>query len=135
MILVIAAQDDAVAHWLTHSWSGDDAVLITPSSLSARGWQFRISAAGEQTLAIDEQRVVQKSAVRGVYTRLTHVRETDLAQIEAADRTYVASEMTAFLRGWLSSLTCNVVNPATSGCLAGPYWRPERWICAAAELG
>jgi hypothetical protein len=43
--------------------------------------------------------------------------------------------MTAFLTAWLSELPCRVMNRPTALCLAGPAWRREQWVRAAAAAG
>jgi hypothetical protein len=70
-----------------------------------------------------------------VLTRLGWVTEHEIPHIAAHDRGYVAAEMHAFLFGWLSHIPCRVLNRPTAYCLAGPSWRPEKWLHAAARLG
>src|SRR6201985_2774468 len=43
--------------------------------------------------------------------------------------------MQAFLLSWLARLQCPVLNPPTTTCLSGPYWRAEKWTHAAARAG
>jgi len=135
VILVLASRHDAVAHRLVASWSAFDAALLTPESLSTRGWWHRVGAPHEGRLVIAPDRVVEVAHLQGVYTRLSHVTESELPHIVETDRAYVAAEMTAFLLDWLSELPCRVVNRPTPSCLAGPYWRPERWVHVAAAAG
>src|SRR5262249_16821413 len=78
---------------------------------------------------------VPTSDLGGVLTRMPAVFETDLPQITVADRAYVAAEMTAFLLAWLGDLPCPVLNRARPTSLAGPVWRPEEGIQAAAPAG
>jgi hypothetical protein len=75
------------------------------------------------------------SEISGVLTRMPCVYEQELAQIVAADRSYVACEMTAFLHAWLSGLHCPVINRSTPSCLAGPNWRTEQWVQLATGIG
>jgi hypothetical protein len=135
MILVLASRFDQEARSLVEQWSAYGARLLTPPSLSRRGWRHQVGAADNGRLALGEDETVDASEVRAVYTRLLYLDEAELPQIVASDRAYVASEMTAFLLAWLSEIPCRVVNRPTPTCLAGPYWRPERWILAAAGLG
>jgi hypothetical protein len=67
--------------------------------------------------------------------RLPAVSPEELQHIVPQDRCYVASEMTAFLTAWLSSLSCPIVNRPTAGSLSGPAWRPEQWIRTAVRAG
>jgi hypothetical protein len=80
-------------------------------------------------------RVVAVEEITGVLTRLPCVFDQELVEIVPGDRAYVAAEMTAFLLSWLSELKCPVLNRPTPTCLAGPYWRPERWAREAARSG
>lgn len=73
--------------------------------------------------------------ITAVFTRLPCVFDQELIDIVPGDRAYVAAEMTAFLLSWLSRLTCPVLNRPTPTCLSGPYWRQERWVYAAAQIG
>jgi hypothetical protein len=86
-------------------------------------------------VAVIEGRSVTSSEITGVLTRLSHVPEREPVWISREDRAYVAAEMTAFLRSWLSGLECPVLNPPTSNCLSGPGWRQEQAMYVAARLG
>jgi hypothetical protein len=58
------------------------------------------------------------------------VSPAELGLIRAPDRVYVAAELTAFLRSWLSALPCPVINrPGTTPS------RPELWTRLAVRLG
>jgi hypothetical protein len=59
----------------------------------------------------------------------------ELPHVVPDDRDYLAAEMTAFLRCWLSGLRCPVVNRPTPLSLSGPGWTPAHWTIAAARLG
>jgi len=135
VILVIADACDHAARALAGRWAAHRALLLTPDSLSARGWRHHVGAPESGELAIGVGGTLETVNVVGVYTRLSHVREEDLCCIVESDRAYVAAEMTSFLQAWLSELPCPVVNHPTPTCLSGPYWRRERWIHAAAGLG
>jgi len=78
---------------------------------------------------------VQTERLTGVLVRLPFVLKEELSSLAAEDREYAASEMTAFLLSWLTRLACPVLNRPTPMCLAGPAWRPEKWVQAAASLG
>jgi hypothetical protein len=91
--------------------------------------------------ACDDDRIVaaarplRAASVTGVVSLIPCVRPHELVHIVAADREYVAAEMTAMLAYWLSELRCPVVNRATPGSLCGPAWRPERWCRLASKHG
>lgn len=107
---------------------------VTPAELSSSGWHYdnrdlnnSRCATGPETLAASE--------IDGVITRLPAITPDQLPHIIAADRSYLASEMTAFLLAWLSSLSCPILNRPTVNCLSGPYRRTEQWVHYAAKCG
>jgi hypothetical protein len=132
MLVVLASRSDPMAGALAVGW-GDQASLLTPRDLSARGW--RDCRRGEGGTAVIDGRLVGVSEIDGVLVRLPCVAEHELGHIEVGDRCYVATEMTAFLSAWLSDLACPVLNRPTGESLMGPYWRTEKWLLAAARLG
>lgn len=134
MILVIASRHDLVARALVGRWAAHGARLLTSADLSAAGWRHHSDAAGTSTLLVGG-RVIPAREVSGVLTRLPCVFERELVRIAPVHRAYVAAEMTAFLTFWLSDLPCPVLNRPTPGCLAGPNWRREQWVHAAARAG
>jgi hypothetical protein len=79
--------------------------------------------------------MVRNEEIDGVLTRMPCVHEQELNHIVPSDRQYVASEMTAFLLAWLSSLACPVLNRPTPDSLGGPGWRQEGWVHLASRLG
>jgi hypothetical protein len=91
--------------------------------------------AKEPSFGVADGRRFDSGQISGVLVRLPRISAEDLPQIEAADREYVATEMTAFLAAWLSSLHCPVLNRPVPACLFGPNWRPEHWVRLAAQLG
>ena len=88
-----------------------------------------------RSVAVIGGRLVEAAEITGVLTRRPVVYEQELAHIAVEERAYVAAEMTAFLCAWLSGLACPVLNRPSPACLAGPNWRRERWVHAAAQLG
>jgi hypothetical protein len=137
VIVVVAGRHDAAAKAFADEGAGDDTVLLTPSDLSRPGWNYRLDSADgpRGSAAVIGGEVVDVGTIAGVLTRLPWVTEDDLRQIVAADRAYVAAEMTAFLLAWLSALPCPVLNRPSTTCLAGPDWAPERWVHLAARIG
>ena len=134
MIIVIAGRTDRSAKELLATWQAHDAILLTAEDLSIQGWRLYSDVSRAQ-VAIASGRPVAQDDIRGVLTRLPAVSERELPHIRPEDRAYVAAEMTAFLLAWMSRLRCPVLNPPTSGSLSGPFWRPERWNDAAAQVG
>lgn len=132
MLVVLASRYDRTSAELVAGWAGD-ASLLTCQDLSASGWRY--SPGGEVRASVIGGRLVATDEINGVLTRLPSVWESELESIVPGDRSYVAAEMTAFLSAWLSDLPCPVLNrPAPMG-LMGPYWRRERWVLTAAQLG
>ena len=137
MLVILARQHDAVARALAHAWGLEHEVgLLTCQDLSTAGWRHFVATQGDgPATAVVGGRVVDAQQLEAVLTLLPVVTEAELPHIAAADQTYVADEMNAFLVAWLSSLRCPVVNRPSARSLAGPGWRPEHWVRIAALLG
>jgi len=134
MLVIVANRQDELAHWLAERWHNHGARVLTCMDLSTLGWRHYLSSPNKSTAVVGGQKI-QMSEITGVLTRMPCVYEQELAQIIPADRSYVASEMTAFLHAWLSGLHCPVINRSTPNCLAGPNWRREQWVRLAAGAG
>jgi len=134
MLIILAKRDDQTAVWLANRWRAHGAALLTAADLSSSGWSLKLSSPQQSTLCV-EGRNVSNHEIDGVLTCISCVQTEDLDHIMPADRYYIASEMTAFLLFWLSSLAVPVLNRPTTGSLAGPNWRPEEWMYLAARLG
>ncbi|MDF0666384.1 MAG: hypothetical protein P0119_10000 [Nitrospira sp.] len=134
MIVIVASRYDAIAGTLRQCWQSHDARLLTAGDLSKPGWRFFPDDMSSSTAIIQGQEVGVRE-IGGVLTRLTCVPEQELGHIVAADRPYVAVEMTAFLLAWLISVPCHVLNRPTPTGLCGPAWRKEQWTYAAARAG
>jgi hypothetical protein len=135
VILIVAAAADAAATTLAHTWHRADARCLRPADLSIPGWRHFVAADGARGTLVVGGSVVPESEVTGVLTRTSWISPLELPVIAEADRAYAATEMSAFLLSWLSSLDCPVVNRPTPGCLAGPPWRTPQWMAAAAIAG
>src|SRR5437899_8192349 len=112
MIVIVANRQDEVAAWLADRWQSSGPVLLTSADLSASGWRHYLPPSRRSRAMIAARSVVPE-AITGVLTRIPCVYEQELGHIVPEDRSYVASEMTAFLLAWLSSLTCPVLNSPT----------------------
>jgi hypothetical protein len=134
MIVIVASRYDAPARRLKDRWTGASVHLLTCEDLSVSGWRYRVSDPLVSTATIGGLEIKQ-SEIEGVLTRLPWVWESELVEIVAGDRAYVAAEMSAFLVCWLSGLTCPVLNKPTANSLNGPGWGRERWILAASKAG
>lgn len=134
MIVVFASRHDPRARTLVEGWRREEAALLSTEDLSRPGWRHDPQRPGSGR-AVVAGREIAVSDIAGVLTLWPAVFEQELAHIVPAERSYVAAEMTAFLRSWLTLLPCPVLNRPTATSLAGPSWRPEQWVHAAARLG
>lgn len=134
MLLVVASAIDSDAAALLPHFRRLEPLLLTPADLSLPGWRVLTERPCEGSfVAIGRQRDIRE--IEGVLTLLPAVFSQELLAIEASARVYAAQEMTAFLRYFLKSLHCPVLNAPTDGSLCGPLWRPERWLQVAASCG
>ena len=113
---------------------GADVRVLACEDLSVAGWRHDPGSPDTSVVVVGGE-AIAAAGIEGVLTRRSRVLEWELARIVPADRPYVAAEMTAFLRSWLSGLGCPVLNPPVSTCLSGPGWCREEWVRAAAHLG
>lgn len=134
MYAIIASEADAQAAALAARWANEPARRLTPRDLSRPGWRHHVGTRGEEWAVIGGERV-RTDDLRGVITRLPLVQEQDLGHIAAADREYVAAEMTAFLLSWLTGLECPVLNRPTVTSLMGKNVSRERWLVLAGRAG
>jgi hypothetical protein len=134
MLVITATRQDLVAQALASLWAAHDAAVLTSADLAMSGWRDYLNT-NEGSTAVVSGQIVAVEEITGVLTLLPGVFEEELGAIVPEDRVYVATEMTAFLFSWLSRLKCPVLNRPTPTCLSGPYWRPEQWINAAAQVG
>jgi hypothetical protein len=134
MLLIVAQGHDRAAVSLAARWESHEAVLLTARDLSEPGWVFEAPPRGPSRL-IAGGRAFTSDEVSGVVTRISSASASGLEHIAVEDRSYVSSEMTAFLLAWLSSLACPMLNRPTPQCLCGPNWHIEQWVHLAARLG
>ena len=120
-----------VARW-THA--GIDAVHVTPAQLSQPGWTLRVGNPAAHTAAVDG-RMLTAGEIDAVVCALAFVSPSELVNIDAVDRDYVAQEMTAFVLAWLSALQCPVLDRPTAVSLCGNGWSPWEWASAASQRG
>jgi hypothetical protein len=134
MIIVFAQEHDDSAKSLVRRWKDRGARLMVPADLSRAGWSCLSRDPGRSRCTI-EGASHDSSEIQGVLVRLPGVLASDLPHIASSNRSYVASEMTAFLVYWLSVLRCPVLNRPTPRSLCGPGWYPEHWLHYAAQAG
>lgn len=105
--------------------------MLEPSGLSAPGWAHDPENPAGDRLVIDGE-IHPPGRLATVITALDAVQSFDLPDVRAADRGFVASEMTAFLRTWLGTLTCPVLDHPTMLALSGAASDRAVWSKAAA---
>lgn len=134
MLLILSHERDQIAGALAARCAGDDARVVTCRDLTSGGWRYdpRDPAAAR---AVVGGRAVHAREIKGVLVRLPAITADYLPHIAAADRGYVAAELTAFLTAWLSGAPFPVLNRPTPTCLMGPNWRREQWLHAAWRAG
>jgi hypothetical protein len=130
MYLVVTSRVDDSSRSLAAAMG---AVELTPADLSTPGWELRDHHGPDRFVASGVEHSTDE--LRGVLVRLPFIFAQELGHIEEEARGYVAAELTATLKYWLSTLECPIVNPSTAGCLSGPNWRPEHWQRCAASVG
>jgi len=128
--LVIASVVDEAARSLVDRFARGAATLLTPHDLSVAGTRVSAGAFSDGILATREG-VVRFDQVTGVVTLIPCVYPEELVHITKENRTYVASEMTAFLSYVLAELPCPKLNAPTTTCLSGPGWQQEHWVTLA----
>jgi hypothetical protein len=119
---------------LVREWPHGTAKLLTCNDLSRPGWKLPTPAT-EPSVAIVDGQVTPEDRISGVFTTVPYIFPEELVHIDPQERQYVAQEMTATLRFWMTGLRCRKLNSPSAGSLAGPSWRPEQWVMKAAERG
>ena len=134
MLVIFSNRFDPVAKKLCEKWSTHNARMLTCSDLSKSGWRFYMETKKEAQVVIDGE-IIPEKEIKGIVTLWPAVYEQELTHIAAADRFYVANEMTAFLKAWLTQIPCPVLNRPSAVSLVGPGWRVEKWVNVAAQSG
>jgi len=135
LILILASEFDSSARKLVEEWQDKSAILLTVNHLCNKGWRAYLGNDHCYSEISIANRKICEGEIKGVMTRLPYVFEDELYNIVNKDRSYISSEITAFLFYWLTSLKCKVINTPTPLCLIGPNWTYEQWIIAASSIG
>jgi IPT/TIG domain len=118
-----------------------DVRLVAPADLSAPGWAHDPADPAASRLTLPDgpgqagQITYPAGKITAVLTALDAVWPADLPHVRPADRAFVAAEMTAFLRDWLATMDCPVLDRPTTLTLSGPAGERAAWSAAAAALG
>lgn len=130
----MASSYDAHARSIVAHWESGGAAMLTAEDLCRPGWSVSVPRTGRGAAVIGG-RIMRPDQISGILTLRPGIFAPELRAIRADDRAYVAAELNAFLLEWLMAQTCPVLNRPSLSCLAGPNWRVEQWIHAAARLG
>ena len=113
--------------------AGRAVALLEPSGLSTPDWAHDPDRPREDRLVLDGE-IIPARRLTAVITALDAVAPADLPHVRAGDRCFVASEMTAFLRSWLQTLACPVLDTPTALALSGAAGDRATWSRATALL-
>jgi hypothetical protein len=130
-VLVLAARDDDPARLLAGRL-GEAAVAVGPQDLSRPGWTYARNPSRRTGVSCRGR--FPADGLTAVISRISAIQPVHLTHVRPGDRDYVAAEMTAFLRAWLTGLSCPVVNPPTATCLSGPALTAHQWVGLCARL-
>jgi hypothetical protein len=124
MILIIAEPTDKAALWLGAALTGftnTRVQIITPSQLSYAPAVSHWLTTSEVDLSfkLANGTNLQAQQVVGVINRMIVLPLAHLQRAQLREFTYAQGELYAFALGWLSTLTCPVLNPPTPEALCG----------------
>ncbi len=125
MILIVAEPGDLAAHWLRAQLRrrlAHPVEVVTPARLvyAPSILQRLTSRQSDADFRLSRDKTLRMSAVQGVINRIRTVPTAHLSAAEAAERDYAASELHAFLLGWLASFDCAMLNAPAPESLWGP---------------
>ena len=92
--------------------------ILEPAELSVPGWSHNPESPREDRLVVAGE-IHRAGRLTAVITAIDAVEPFDLPHVRTEDRGFVASEMTAFLRSWLLTLACPVLDRPTTLALSG----------------
>jgi len=126
MILILADAHDAGALWLRATLTPLVAmplVVLTPARLVyARTIMHHMDSSGTHScFDFGDGTSLHSSSIRGVVNRMSGAPTDHFSSAEPRERLYAASELQAFLLGWLASLPCPLLNPPAPESLAGAW--------------
>lgn len=134
MIIVVASLYDTQARSIVGHWGTSCAAMLTAEDLCSPGWSVSVPRSSRGAAVIGG-RTVRPDEISGVLTLRPRIFAPELQSFHPDDRPYMAAELNSFLLEWLMAQYCPVLNRPSLSCLAGPDWRPDQWIHAAAGLG
>lgn len=125
MILIVAEPGDLAALWLRTQLGrrlANPVEVVTPARLvyAPSILQRLTSRHSDAEFRLSDGKTLRMSAVQGVINRVRAVPTAHLHAADAAERDYAASELHAFLLGWLASFDCAMLNAPAPESLSGP---------------
>lgn len=135
MIIFLASRFDYDTASIAAHWQSKLPVsVLTPQDLCQPGWRWKPGFCSDGTFSL-AGRVYRNSEIQAVITRISFVSEHEFPMISEMDRSYVAAEIQAFLLGWLSDISCLVLNCPSPNSLFGPGFSKEKWLQIASLIG
>ncbi|NNE54056.1 MAG: hypothetical protein HKN30_16840 [Sulfitobacter sp.] len=113
------------------------AQIITPQELVyAPDMQHLLGEAETYSaVTLKTHGTLENASITGLVNRVDFLPDAHLANVNAADRTYIQQELLAIWSSWISALPCPVLNRPTAISIAGPVYHPAIWHHYAAAVG
>lgn len=140
MYVVLADRTDHAALWLCSNLQAhlsQPVVHITPAQLvysTAITHRLETDHVHSQFRLADGS-MLDFDKVSGVINRFGDMPTAHLDRAEKSERDYAATELQAFLLGWLASVDCPVLNPPSPDWLGGSWHSPMASAEIAAQVG
>ncbi len=140
MYVVLADRSDHSALWLCSNLQPllpHPIVHITPAQLVySTSITHRLETDRAQShFDLADGSTLKFENVSGVINRFDTMPTAHLDRAEKTERDYAATELQAFLLGWLASLECPVLNPPSPEWLGGSWHSPMAAAEIAAQVG
>jgi hypothetical protein len=132
-LLVLARAGDVAIRAL-QTQARQPVVHASIPDLSCAGWRY-VSGRPDQASVYASGRVIPAARIAAVLCRLDTIAPSDLPHVHRDDRAYVAAELNAFLRAWLTQFRGVRFNEPSWVSLAGPGWDALQWAWFVRRLG
>jgi hypothetical protein len=134
MILVVGSRFDPVAREIVSAWQSAEAILCDADDVTAPGWRYEPHHPAS-AVAVAAGRRIPSTRIDAVLTLRPAIYEAELPHFVPEDRSFVATEINAFMLAFLTALRCPVANRPAGISLSGPLLRPEQWARLAHRAG
>jgi len=124
MIVILCHPGDAAALWLDEAMrslgvAGVELVAVEQLVYSRR-IVYRINNDGDSGgIALADGRTLHPETITGLVNRVEYLPTQHFARVQAADRAYAESELSAFVLAWINGVAGRVINPALPFALGG----------------